>query len=57
MNWQFGLILVLVVAVFVPWLFGEIAARFNRPDEIDFVAERKRRIARRARQQSREMAP
>ena len=45
MSWAAGLILVLVVAVFVPWLFAEIAHRFNQPDEIDQVAERKRKIA------------
>ena len=51
MSWKYGLILVIVVAIFVPWLFSEIADRFGTrdDDEWDDVAERKRQIAKRAR--------
>lgn len=54
MSWSAGLIVVIVLALVVSWLFGTIAERFNRPDEYDHVAERKRKLARRAKQQSRE---
>jgi hypothetical protein len=51
-SWQVGLILVLVAAIFVPWLFAEIAAQFGTRDEWDEVADRKRQIERNARRQS-----
>ena len=50
MNWITGSILIVIVAIFVPWLFSEIAHRYgNHDDEWDEVAERKRKLARRAR--------
>ena len=56
MGWQLGLILVIAVAIFLPWLFAVVADRFGtRDDEWDWVAEQKRRTAKRARHQSGEM--
>ena len=52
MDWQVGLILVIVAAIVVPWVFAEIAATFGTRNDWDDVAERKRRIERRARLQS-----
>jgi hypothetical protein len=52
MGWQAGLILVLIVAIVVPWLFAEIADTFGAKDDWDDVAERKRQIERRAKLQS-----
>ena len=52
MSWATGLILWLLGGMAAMWLFGQIASRFGRPDEIDHLAERKRQIAKRARQQS-----
>jgi hypothetical protein len=51
MSWANGLIFWLLGGLAVMWLWGEIVDRFSRSDERDrdTVAERKRRIAKRAR--------
>ena len=53
MTWQTGILLWLAGGLGVMWIWAEIAERFSRPtDDWDSVAERKRRIERRAKLQS-----
>ena len=53
MTWQLGLILWLAGGLAVMWIWAEIAERFSRPsDDWDSVADRKRRIERRAKKLS-----
>ncbi|MEY4471866.1 MAG: hypothetical protein RL671_170 [Pseudomonadota bacterium] len=52
MSWQAGLILVLIVAIGVPWLVSEITSAPELDEDWDEVAERKRQIERRAKIQS-----
>lgn len=54
MGWVMGTIVVIALAIFVPWLFAEIAAKFGTENDWDHVADRKRKTARRAQLQSRE---
>lgn len=54
LSWQWGLILVVLCATVLPWLFALIADKFGTEDDWDHVAETKRRTAKRARQLSRE---
>jgi hypothetical protein len=55
MSWATGLILWLLFGIGALWLFAEVSSRFSKPsDDWDWVADKKRRTARRARHQSRE---
>ena len=51
MSWSTGLALWLVGGIAVMWIFAEVIERFEKPDhhEHDWLADRKRRIAKRAR--------
>ena len=51
MSWANGLIFWLLGALAAMWIWGEIVDRFSRSDdhEHDWLADRKRRIAKRAR--------
>ena len=48
MSWAMGLSLWIVAGLGVAWAFGEIARAQSRDRDVDTVAERKRRTARRA---------
>ena len=52
MSWAEGLILWMLFGIGALWVFAEVASRFNQPDEFDHTAERKRKIARKAKLQS-----
>ena len=52
LTWAQGLSLWIIGGGFVAWLFGVLASRGRCDEEWDNVADRKRRIARRAKQLS-----
>ena len=52
MTWQQGILLWIAGGLAVMWVWGEIAARFSKPDEWDSVADQKRRTERKAKKLS-----
>jgi hypothetical protein len=54
MSWQIGLLLVVILACVVPFVVAQIIHDFGTQDDWDYVAEQKRRNAKKARHLSRE---